>query len=111
MKPPVRRPQFDEVVAALEAIKSDDVSHARVSERIEITIPADMILKDGSSIPIRLRDLSPSGFGCFHFGPVEIGKVEIKLAVNSYHVALKWCVPCANNLYMSGGPILGNSRS
>lgn len=106
MKPATHRPRLEEVLAALETMRREEVSHSRASERIEITIAAEMIMKDGNVVPVRLRDLSHSGFGCFHYGTVELGEVRLKLAVNSYRVMLKWCVRCEGDLYMSGGPIL-----
>lgn len=106
MNPTIRQPSFEEVIAAFEVIEKVDQTHPRTAERIQVVIPGEMRTQDGLSIPIRLRDLSHSGIGFFHYGTVELGEVVLKLAVHSYRVQLKWCVKCLDDLYMSGGPIL-----
>ena len=107
-KSPVRQPSFEEVIAAFEAIPKVDQSHLRSSERIQVVIPGEMTTKDGRTIHIRLRDLSSSGVGFFHYGPVEVAEVTLKLAITTYRVELKWCMQCQGDLYMSGGRILRN---
>jgi hypothetical protein len=104
----LRPPSFDEVIAAFETIQKVDQSHPRAAERIQVVIPGEVRTKDGMTIPVRLRDLSSTGIGFFHYGTIERGEVSLKLAVHTYRIDVKWCVQCQGDLYMSGGPILGN---
>lgn len=106
MKPVANLPKFEEVLDAIREIEQSNVEHARVAQRFDITIPGEVETKDGRNIPVRLRDLSPTGIGLFHYGALEVGEVTVTLAVNSYSIALKWCVHVKDKLYMSGGPIL-----
>ena len=102
----MNRPSFDVVLEAIESLKPSDASNARRAERVGVTIPGEMITQDGTRIPIRLRDVSTSGIGFFHHGPIKMEEVTLKMITNSYYVSLKWCVPCSEDLYISGGPIL-----
>ena len=104
------RPSFQEICDALEHLEPNEGFGLRSEERVVVTIVGDVFTADGSIIPIRIRDMSPSGFGIFHYGPLEKGEVTLKLSVNTYRVNVRWCVPCkssTNNLHMSGGSILG----
>ncbi len=104
------RPSFVEVMDAIEGLGQSAAADLRDKERIVVTIPGEMRMADGSQMPVRLRDLSASGIGFFHYGVVKPGNVAIKLAVNTYYVDLKWCMHWEDDLYLSGGPILGVRR-
>lgn len=106
MKPVANLPKFEEVLDAIREIGESKVEHARAAQRFDITIPGQLETKDGRNIPVRLRDLSPTGIGLFHYGAIEVGDVTVTLAVNSYSVAVKWCIHLKDKLYMSGGPIM-----
>ena len=99
-------PTFEEVLEALDLIDESDETHVRSAQRHAVNIQSLMSTEDGSRFPIRLRDISHIGMGFFHRGTIDIGKITVKLAVNTYRVAVKWCVRCADEVDMSGGPIL-----
>ena len=103
-----RSPSFQEVLAALEVLNASEAeaTDLRKVERIEVTIQGEIRTSDGKTIAIRLRDLSVSGFGFFHYGSISLGEVELKLRVNTYRIALKWCAHCKDNLCFSGGTIV-----
>lgn len=108
---PLRQPSFEEVIAAFESIRKNDESHPRAAERIQVVIPGEVSTKDGVKIPVRLRDLSSTGIGFFHYGIIERGEVSLRLAVTTYRIDVKWCIQCHGDLHMSGGPILHTEPS
>ena len=107
---PWSRPSLHDLRAVLESIERVDGTNLRHNERIELAVPAELITRRGNSIPAMTREISRFGIGLLHRGSVSPGEVTVKMASESreyvYRVALEWCVPCENGMFMSGGRFL-----
>ena len=60
------------------------------------------------------REISRLGMGLLHRGSISLGEVTVKMASESreycYRLALEWCLPCENGMFMSGGRFLSKSN-
>jgi hypothetical protein len=99
----------------LESIERLDVSNNRANDRIELTVPAEVTTSRGNTVPAMTREISRFGIGLLHRGSVRLGEVTVKMASESreycYRVALEWCMPCENGMFMSGGRFLSKPNS
>ena len=99
--------------AVLESIEKVDGANPRTHERIELTVPAEITTQRGNTVPAMTREISRFGIGMLHRGSVAPGEVTVKMASESreycYRVAIDWCVPCENGMFMSGGRFLSKS--
>ena len=112
---PWSRPSVQDLREVLESIERLDVSNLRTHERIELTVPAEITTSRGNTIPAMTREISRFGMGMLHRGSVSLGDVTVKMASDSreycYRVALEWCIPCDNGMFMSGGRFLSKPNS
>lgn len=111
---PWSRPTLDDLKRVLESIEPSDETHNRESERIELSVPAEIITSRGNLISAMTREISRTGIGFMHKGAVTPGDVRVKLASDSrefeYSVCLEWCLPCDGGLFMSGGRFLSKLK-
>ncbi len=102
---------MDELRRVLEGIGSSDETHNRAVERIELSVPAEVVTSRGNIVPAMTREISRSGIGLFHRGSLTPGDVVVKLASDTrefeYRVRLEWCYPCDGGMFLSGGRFLG----
>ena len=105
------RPTLDDLKTVLESIGKTDVEHDRAAERLDLSVPAEVITARGSNVPAMTREISRFGIGLLHRGSVTPGEVTVKMASDTreykYLVKLEWCTPCENGMFISGGQFLG----
>ncbi len=108
---PWSRPNIHDLRTVLESIAKVDGTNLRTHERIELTVPAEITTQRGNTVAAMTREISRYGIGMLHRGSVSLGDVTVKMASESreycYRVAIEWCVPCDNGMFMSGGKFLG----
>jgi hypothetical protein len=108
---PWARPTVEELRRVLESIEESPETHNRTVERIELSVPAEIVTSRGNIVPAMTREISRSGIGLFHRGSLSIGEVTVKLASDTrefeYRVRVEWCYPCEGGMFMSGGRFLG----
>ena len=107
---PWSRPSITDLRAVLESIEQVDGTNLRHNERIELAVPAEVVTRRGNSVPAMTREISRLGIGLLHRGSISLGQVTVKMASESreytYRVAIEWCAPCENGMFMSGGRFL-----
>lgn len=112
---PWSRPSLHDLRAVLDSIEKVDGTNLRHNERIELTVPAEVTTQRGNLVSAMTREISRFGIGLLHRGSVAPGEVTVKMASESreysYRVAIEWCVPCENGMYMSGGRFLTKAAS
>lgn len=111
---PWSRPTLHDLRTILESIAKLDGDNQREFERIELTVPAEVTTQRGNTVEAMTREVSRLGIGLVHRGSITPGEVTVRMASEtreySYRVALEWCVPCENGMFMSGGRFLGRSH-
>lgn len=107
---PWKRPSIDELRAVLESIGKSEVEHDRVAERLELSVPAEIVTHRGNVVSAMTREISRFGIGMLHRGNISPGDVTVRMASESrqfeYRVRIEWCHPCDNGMFMSGGRFL-----
>ncbi len=108
---PWSRPTLQDLHAVLESIEKLDPSIQRSAERLELSVPAEIVTARGSIVPAMTREISRYGIGLLHRGCVSPGDVTVKMASDTreyrYRVAIEWCRPADNGMFMSGGRFVG----
>jgi hypothetical protein len=112
---PWKRPSIDELRAVLESIGKSDVEHDRVAERLELSVPAEVVTQRGNVVSAMTREISRFGIGLLHRGHVCPGDVTVRMASETrqfeYRVRIEWCDPCDNGMFMSGGRFLNSEMA
>ena len=112
---PWKRPSVDELRAVLESIGKSDVEHDRVAERLELSVPAEIVTQRGNTISAMTREISRFGIGLLHRGNISPGDVNVRMASETrqfeYRVRIEWCHPCDNGMFMSGGRFLNSETA
>ena len=107
---PWSRPTLSDLRRILESIEPSAETHNRQAERIELSVPAEIVTARGNTIAAMTREISRSGIGLVHKGSIAIGEVRIKLASDTrefeYSVRIEWCHPCEGGMFLSGGRFL-----
>jgi len=107
---PWSRPTLTDLRRILESIEPSEETHDREAERIELSVPAEIVTQRGNTIAAMTREISRTGIGLIHKGTVTPGEVRIKLASDSrefeYSVHIEWCYPCDEGMFLSGGRFL-----
>ena len=108
---PWSRPTLQDLRAVLESIEQVDATHDRTAERLELSVPAEIVTGRGSVVPAMTREISRFGIGMLHRGSISPGEVTVTMASDTreyrYRVQLEWCRPAENGMFMSGGRFLG----
>jgi hypothetical protein len=111
---PWSRPSVQDLRSILESLERNDGENQRTHERIELNVPAEIVTRRGNIVEAMTREISRLGIGLLHRGSVSPGEVTVKMASETreytYRVALDWCVPCDNGMFMSGGRFLGREE-
>lgn len=107
---PWSRPTLKDLQEVLESIECDDGENLRETERLELSVPAEITTMRGNVIDSMTREISRTGIGMLHRGSVSPGEVTVKMASETrefeYRVLIEWCRPCENGMFMSGGRFL-----
>jgi hypothetical protein len=107
---PWTRPTLKDLQEILERIEEADTENRRDVERLELSVPAEIITGRGNTIAAMTREISRTGIGVLHRGSLAPGEVRVKMAGDSrtfeYRVQIEWCTPCDNGMFMSGGRFL-----
>jgi len=108
---PWSRPTLEDLKQVLESIGKSDSGHERAAERLDLSVPAEVVTSRGSTIPAMTREISRFGIGLLHQGSLPPGEVTVKMASDTreykYLVRLEWCSACQNGMFISGGQFLG----
>lgn len=111
MHDPWSRPTLQDLKHVLESIEKSDLSNNRQAERLELSVPAEIVTRRGNVIAAMTREISRSGIGLLHRGAVSPGEVRVKMASDTreyeYRVMIEWCTPADNGMFLSGGRFLG----
>jgi hypothetical protein len=104
---PWSRPTIQDLRQVLESIGTSDEDHDRQAERLELSVPAEVITARGNCISAMTREISRQGIGLIHRGAISPGEVTVKMASETrefeYRVLIGWCSPCENGMFLSGG--------
>lgn len=107
---PWSRPTLQDLHAVLEGIEKLDPTIPRAAERLELSVPAEIVTARGSTVPAMTREISRYGIGLLHRGCISVGDATVKMASDTreyrYRVAIEWCRPAENGMFMSGGRFL-----
>ena len=110
MQDPFSRPTIDDLRTVLDSIGKSDCTNLRSSERLELSVPAEIKTQRGNTVSAVTREISRTGIGLLHRGSVALGEVTVRMASESrqfeYQVQLEWCTPCDNGMSMSGGKFI-----
>ena len=112
---PWSRPSLDDLRDVLESIGKSDVEHGRNAERLELSVPAEIVTRRGNSVSAMTREISRFGIGLLHRGHITPSEVTVRMASDTrqfeYRVQLEWCQPCENGMFLSGGRFLTNQAA
>ena len=107
---PWSRPTVEDLRRVLESVGRAVDENQRRAERLELSVPAEVITSRGNTVAAMTREISRTGIGLLHRGAIAPGEVVVQIASDSrqyrYRVALEWCHPCENGLFLSGGRFL-----
>jgi hypothetical protein len=110
---PWSRPTLDDLKHVLESIGKSEALHERSSERLELSVPAEIRTSRGNTVSAMTREVSRFGIGFLHRGSITPGEVRVKMASDTreyeYQVLLEWCHPCENGMFLSGGKFIGRA--
>lgn len=109
-KDPWSRPTLSDVRQILDSIGKSDEDHKRVAERLELSVPAEILTSRGNTISAMTREISRYGIGLLHKGSISPAEVTVRMASESrefeYQVLIEWCHPTENGMFLSGGRFL-----
>ena len=75
--------------------------------------PVEIRTEQGVVIPAITRDISFSGIGFLHRDSIPFGEIDVDVktdaCVCTFKVAVIWCSPCENGMFMSGGQFIPES--
>ncbi|QDT34366.1 MULTISPECIES: PilZ domain-containing protein [Thalassoglobus] len=112
---PWNRPELNDLRSILESIGKSDEDHNRNSERLELSVPAEMTTLRGNTISAMTREISRTGIGLLHKGMISPGEVTVRMASDTrefeYRVLIEWCRPCDDGMYLSGGRFLSQKTT
>jgi hypothetical protein len=112
---PWSRPTLKDLHEILENIERAEIENRRDAERLELSVPAEIVTARGNTIAAMTREISRSGIGVVHRGSLTPGEVTVKMASDSrtfeYRVLMEWCTPCENGMFISGGRFLPKDAS
>ena len=113
---PWSRPSMSDLREVLESIgRGDSVINLRDAERLELCVPAELKTGRGNTISCMTREISRSGIGLLHRGPISHGEATVRMASDTrefeYRVLIQWCNPCDNGMFMSGGKFLNKEET
>lgn len=112
---PWSRPTIKDLQEVLESIERADSGNTREAERLELSVPAEIITRRGNTVSAMTREISRTGIGLLHRGTLTPGEVTVKMASETrefeYRVLIEWCQPCEKGMFISGGRFLRKAAS
>ncbi len=107
---PWSRPTMDDLKKVLDSIGKKTYVDSRAAERLDLTIPAEIVTSRGNTVAAVTREISRFGIGLLHKGAISPGDATVKMYSDSqefkYEVKISWCQPCENGMFISGGQFL-----
>lgn len=107
---PWARPTAQDLRSVLDSIEKLDGDNQRAHERIDLAVPAEVVTRRGNTVEAMTREISRDGIGLLHRGAISPGEVTVKMSSDTreytYRVALEWCAPAENGMFLSGGRFL-----
>jgi hypothetical protein len=107
---PWSRPTLADLQKILESIEKHDTQNLRQAERLELSVPAEIVTRRGNTVAAMTREISRLGIGLLHRGSVTPSEVTVRMASETrqfeYRVLIEWCHPCENGMFISGGRFL-----
>ncbi|WP_437185820.1 PilZ domain-containing protein [Planctomicrobium sp. SH668] len=107
MADPWSRPTTNDLRIVLDRIGKSEINHNRSAERLELTVPAEIVTSRGNTISAVTREISRFGIGLLHKGYITPEEVIVRMASDTrdfeYQVRIEWCTPCDNGMFISGG--------
>jgi hypothetical protein len=107
---PWKRPSLTDLKSVLESIGKSEVEHERAAERLELSVPAEIVTPRGNTISALTREISRFGIGLLHRGHISPGEVTVRMASETrqfeYRVQIEWCHPSDQGMFLSGGRFL-----
>ncbi len=101
---------MEDLKKVLDSIGKSEETHDRTAERLELSVPAEIVTSRGATIAAMTREISRFGIGLLHRGSISNGDVTLKMASDTreyeYRVVMEWCQPCENGMFISGGRFL-----
>jgi PilZ domain len=111
---PWSRPTLKDLQEILESIDKPDTENRRNVERLELSVPAEVVTARGNTVAAMTREISRSGIGLLHRGSLSLGEVTVRMAGDSqtfeYRVQVEWCSPCENGMFISGGRFMSRTE-
>lgn len=108
---PWSRPSLEDLKLVLDNIGKSEPQHERAAERLDLSVPAEIVTARGATIPAMTREISRFGIGLLHRGCISPGEVTVKMASDTreykYLVKIEWTRPCSSGMFISGGQFLG----
>jgi len=112
---PWSRPSVEDLKRILESIGASEETHDRATERIELSVPAEITTSRGNTVAAMTREISRAGIGFVHRGSISPGTVHVRLASDTrefqYSVYVEWCSPADNGMFLSGGRFVTHINS
>lgn len=112
---PWSRPTLDDLRSVLESIGQSEEDHNRSAERLELSVPAEIVTGRGNIVSSMTREISRHGIGLLHKGHISPGEVTVRMASDTrefeYRVLVEWCRPAENGMFLSGGRFLSQSKT
>lgn len=104
---PWSRPTLKDLQQILENIEKNDGLNLRETDRLELSVPAEIVTSRGNTVEAMTREISREGMGLLHRGAITPSLVTVKMASETnnfeYRLKLEWCHPVERGMFFSGG--------
>ena len=116
MSDPFSRPSLADLKIALADYKGvHEEPNRRSEERLELIVPGEVRTARGNMVDVLTRDISKKGIGLLHRGSLQPDQhVNISLKSSTrefcYKLFIRWCTPCSNGMFISGGTFEKNPQ-
>lgn len=104
---PWSRPTLKDLQQILENIEKNNGLNMRETDRLELSVPAEIITNRGNTVEAMTREISRDGMGLLHRGSLNPGQVIVKMSSETknfeYKVKIEWCHPVERGMFFSGG--------
>ena len=104
---PWSRPTLKDLQQILENIEKNNGLNLRETDRLELSVPAEIVTTRGNIVESMTREISRDGMGLLHRGSITPGPVTVKMSSETknfeYRVQVEWCHPVEKGMFFSGG--------
>jgi hypothetical protein len=102
---------MEDLRRVLETFQKKPAPETRESERLELSVQAEIRTSRGNIVQAITREISRGGIGLLHRGEIRPEEVTVRMSSDSrefvYRVRVEWCRPCDNGMFLSGGRFVG----